>query len=275
MAKKQLSVFTFTVNSAIYRVYPIEEGIENGFRKGNAYVEVSDVLGSWVLPFRGFVDALNEVSYMDPPGIYARKDNKTKYRIIYPTAKEAKEIYTLDRVCNIIKDVTDNTKFGTENFVDTSTQIIGSGDWFQPPVREGDDAMNAIVKTAISLKQVPYNAYTGKLKYYAVGDGNSSEGINVKGNTKKSLLQNTRMSTGKATYYCKSFDLQLGIVVRDVPGAPNPMFEDGSMLVIYPNDEFDIDPSKLVKVSEILDNREEYFGQQKEEEDEDDIDIYD
>lgn len=274
MSKKKLSVYTFTIDSALYRVYPIDEGILNGFKKGNAYFEESECLGEWVLPFRKFVDQLSDVSFSDPVGIYALKDNPTKFRIIYPSVKEADTIYNINRVSNIVKDVADNTKYGTDCFIDTSTQISGLGDWFQPPVREGDDAMNAIVKTAISLKQVPYNAYTGKLKYYAVGDGDGSEGANVKGNTKKSLLLNTRMSTGKAAYYCKSFDLQLGIIVKDAPDAPNPMFGDGSILVIFPNDEFEIDQSKLIKVSEILDNKDEYFGKQKDEPEKDE-DIYD
>lgn len=269
--KKSLSLYTFTIGAAIYRVYYIEEGIQNGFKKGNAYVIETD-LGSWVLPMRDFVKKLSQVPYDAEPGIYVNKETN-KHRIIYPTVREAQSIYNPERVTNIIKDVIDNTKFGTNNFVDTQTQVSGVGEVFQPPVREGDDAMNAIVKTAISLKQVPFSAYVKKLEYNAVGLGTGTDGINVRNNSKKSLRENTRMSTGKAVYYCDSFDLRLGIVVTDAPNAPNPMFNDGSMLVIFPNGEFEIDPSKMIKVSEIQDNKDVYFGMKRE--DPEDVDIYD
>lgn len=270
--RKALSVYTFTIGSSLYRVYDILDGITNGFQKGNAYVYETD-LGSWVLPCRKLVRKLSDVSYSDPPGIYAVKDNPKKYRIIYPKISEAEKTYNPEHVTNIVRDVMENTRLGTNNFVDTTTHITAVGDLFQPPVKEGDDAMNAIIKTAISLKQVPFNAYVKKLEYNAVGIGSGTDGINVRNNSKKSLLSNSRMSTGKAVYYSKSFDLLPCILVADVPGAPNPMFEDGSILAIFPNGEFPIDPEKIIKVSEIQENKESYFGEK--ESGSDDVDIYD
>ena len=57
---KQLSPYALFLGPTMYRVVPFSEGLEEGFTKGNAYREESD-LSDWILPFIRSVKSFDEI----------------------------------------------------------------------------------------------------------------------------------------------------------------------------------------------------------------------
>lgn len=266
---KQLSPYALFLGPTMYRVVPFSEGLEEGFTKGNAYREESD-LSDWILPFIRSVKSFDEIDRtIDPPGIYTLEKNKDRYIVIYPTGEQAGK-YKPNRIVNLMEAVRESIITGKDQFIDMDDVITTGGDWFQPPIRDGDDALNVIIKAGIGLKQVPFAAYGPRMEREAIGSTGGMDGTNVRNNNKKALQTNGRMSATKACYFAKCFDLQMAIIIRDVPGAENPMFDDGSAVVIYPEGEFPIDPEKLIPISEIMEHKDIYFGTQNNDSDEGD-----
>lgn len=114
-----------------------------------------------------------------------------------------------------------------------------------PPVRADDDALNALIKTAMRKKAAPFSPYGKMLETYSTST-NPAEGANRKNNSKRSLYKNDTMSMNKAIMYANIWGLDLAIVIKDAPDTAYPMFEDGTQLVYYPTGhEFDLNLKKM------------------------------
>ena len=105
----------------------------------------------------------------------------------------------------------------------------------------------------IRLKDAPFAPYGKRLKALAMNKASGIEGTNMMNNIKRGILINKAMSPSRAMACTDTWEMEMALVIRDKPGASNPMFEDGSMLVIYPNGEpYDIDPDKLIDSEELI-----------------------
>lgn len=258
--KLNLTVRSIFIDGKFYRVeeYPTEE-IENGnydiFNKGIAYHVKTD-LTNLILPYKGSADSHADVWDKDTePGIYRIRMKHDKYAIAihYPRGKAEREMYSPDHIKDLASSVLAG-EYKPDQFIDVD-EDMANGDSFLPPLHSNDDLMNRIVKTAIRLKDAPFEPYGKRLEACAVAKGKkgSTESINIKNNSKRGISKNSAMSSTKAVLYTNTWDLRFAIVVQDVPGASNPMFENGSSLIIYSNGApFKIDPNKMLTVQEVL-----------------------
>ena len=224
-----LSLLTLEIGNALYRVYDLSHGFENGFRKNNAYIVKTD-LDTGVYPYRGLEGS-------DP----------VKIQIYHATGKEA-ELYSLDAIVNLA-DIDIKSKIKSEDIIKVKMNTSGGDSWM-PELKEDDDATSTLLKSAIRLKHMVFADYAPRLEYDAVGKGQGSKGVSAKSNSKRAIENNQTTSMNKMLYYCNSFDLDLVIGVRDRPDARDPMFQDGKVLLLYPfGDEFPLD--NTVTVSEM------------------------
>lgn len=104
----------------------------------------------------------------------------------------------------------------------------------------------------IRLKNAPFEPY-GKVLEGSVGNSKSSEGTNIRNNTRRMLYVNNALSGSKYALCADVWQLDTAIIVKDSPDAIYPMFENGEMLILYPNGyKFKIDPSKLVDAEDMI-----------------------
>ena len=245
-----LSLLTLEIGNALYRVYDLSHGFENGFRKNNAYIVKTD-LDTGVYPYRGELKSFKKMFLPDndlKPGIYALEDSDpAKIQIYHATGKEA-ELYSLDAIVNLA-DIDIKSKIKSEDIIKVKMNTSGGDSWM-PELKEDDDATSTLLKSAIRLKHMVFADYAPRLEYDAVGKGQGSKGVSAKSNSKRAIENNQTTSMNKMLYYCNSFDLDLVIGVRDRLDARDPMFQDGKVLLLYPfGDEFPLD--NTVTVSEM------------------------
>lgn len=242
-----------------YRVadFPYEEVEEKGphiLRKGMAY-RINTDMTKGLFPYRGIID-LDEhwSSYQAPVGIYFKetKSGKYKMRIAYPHSKKERQEYSLDQEQSIMAGVI-NQSFALDQFTNISNNIGVDGEAFMPPMHVGDDFLNTILKTAIRLKEAPFEPYGKRLEALAVDRSKGVEGQNIRNNSKRAIINNEACSASKFRVYTDVWGLETAIIVRDAPDAMHRMFPDNSALILYPNGvPFAIVPDILVSVSDYV-----------------------
>lgn len=249
------------IDGVAYRVEPypsLAEWREYGldcFKKAVAYQIDSD-LTHLVLPYRGFINDVDQFSFKEAePGIWTYKKNKKLYhRIVRPHGKKELEKYSSDRVLDIMVAVK-NGQIPSDQFMDLRIggADIGS-DIYSPPLHIDDDALNLLIKTAIRLKSAPFEPYGKRMEAMVTKKYHGNEGINARNNFRRAMQLNRSMSPSKALQYSDVYQLELAYIIKDQDGAMHPMFDDGEMMIIYPNGhEFPIDPTKLISASEYID----------------------
>lgn len=265
MAEKKDTVHTpLETNMAFlegkpYRVmdFPYDEVEKKGphiLRKGMAY-RINTDMTKGLFPYRGIID-LDEhwSSYQAPVGIYFKetKSGKYKMRIAYPHSKKEKQEYSLDREQSIMAGVI-NQSFALDQFTNISSSIGVDGEAFMPPIHVDDDFLNTILKTAIRLKEAPFEPYGKRLEALAVDRSKGVEGQNIRNNSKRAVVNNKACSASKFRVYTDVWGLEAVIIVRDAPDAEYRMFPDDSALVLFTNGiPFEIKPEKLIDVSEYV-----------------------
>ena len=231
----------------------IEEEGPDVFRLNNAY-RINTDMTKGIFPYRGVIKKGTKWGHRSgKPGIYLKKDEYERWHIklIYPENKQEAEQYKLskekDMVAAIIGNDIDPNEF-KELSVDAS-----KGDSFIPPIKTNDDFLNKIIKMGIRLKDAPFAPYGKRLKALAINKSNGIEGTNMMNNIKRGILINHAMSPSRAIICADTWELDIAVIVRDRPGAANPMFEDGSMMVIYPNSEpFEIAQDLLINTDDMI-----------------------
>lgn len=209
-----------------------------------------------IFPYWGVIDR-HELKTWDRTtarvGLYfiELKDGTHRLTLVPTRTEEQQKEYRIGNEKDILAAVMGGS-YSPDQFMDTLIKS-SSGDVFMPPLREADDFLNSIMKTAIRLKATPFDTYKKRLEALAADRTKRSEGINIANNSKRALLNNDSLSASKFLTYADTWELEAAIVVRDAPGADNPMFEDGKMLVIYPNGiSFEIPNDKLVNIADYI-----------------------
>ena len=231
----------------------IEEEGPDVFRLNNAY-RINTDMTKGIFPYRGVIKKGTKWGHRSgKPGIYLKKDEYERWhmKLIYPENKQEAEQYKLskekDMVAAIIGNDIDPNEF-KELSVDAS-----KGDSFIPPIKTNDDFLNKIIKMGIRLKDAPFAPYGKRLKALAINKSNGIEGTNMMNNIKRGILINHAMSPSRAIICADTWELDVAVIVRDRPGAANPMFEDGSMMVISPNSErFEIAQDLLINTNDMI-----------------------
>lgn len=254
-----ISTLSVTIEGKYYRVmpYPYDEIEQKGpdiLRKGIAY-QVKTSLTKGLFPYRGIVGRKAHINRArDRVGLYMKEITPGRYepRFVRPRTKKERQEYALGRERDIAHGIVEG-KIDKSLLLDLDmVPTGGTGDAFLPPIRTEDDPLNRLMKLAIRLKNAPFGPYGKRLEALAV-DRSSIEGSNIKNNAKRAILNNTAMSPTKCIMYADSYEFELAFIIRDVPGAANPMFEDGKMLVLFPSGPaFEIDPAMLVDSRELI-----------------------
>lgn len=251
-----LNVEGALIDGKFYRVidYPedlVESEGPRVLRKGIAYRIDTDITHG-LFPYRGEVKVFNQ--HQLKVGLYMLKTaNGYVRRIVRPRTKQEKAMYGVDNAKNIAVAFV-NHEYTPDQFMDIDMNSSAGGKTFKPPIHASDDMLNTAVKVAIRLKDAPFEPYGKRLEALAV-DRSSIEGVNIKNNTKRAMINNRTMSPSKALTYGDTWQLEYAIVVRDAPGAIHPMFTDGTILVMYPSGPaFELNPDKIV-------NMEDYINQ--------------
>ena len=260
MSKKSALDFNaIFIDSVMYTVFDlpdpvsIEEEGPDVFRLNNAY-RINTDMTKGIFPYRGVIKKGTKWGqHSGKPGIYLKKDQYERWhmKLIYPENKANAEQYKLskekDMVAAIIGNEIDPNEF-KELSVDAS-----KGDSFIPPINTNDDFLNKIIKMGIRLKDAPFAPYGKRLKALAINKSNGIEGTNMMNNIKRGIMINRAMSPSRAIVCADTWELDVAVIVRDKPGAANPMFKDGSMMVIYPNSEpFEIAQDLLVNTDDMI-----------------------
>lgn len=267
MEKNKITAQSLKVTSAIlgdhiYRImdFPREAAEEDGpnaLSKGVAYRIITDMT-SGLFPYRGVIEkGMNWNPYTAKVGIYLKKKpaGNTGYwiRIAYPHNKKERAMYALDQAKDWKAAALDRERI-TDQFIDlhiTETK----GDAFMPPIRTEDDFLNTIVKLGIRLKEAPFESYGRRLKAMAIDKSKKIEGVNIQNNSKRGLFNNRSMSPTKGATYCSAGQMELGIILKDAPDSDYPMFpgEPDKGLLMFPSGmPFKIDPSKLIEVTDLV-----------------------
>ena len=198
----------------------------------------------FVFPYRGIYEG-DDWPDNTKVGIYAIPGKLNwLIRLRRPKTKEEAATYSEDRARNAAAAVL-NREYPTDKFTNIIQSVGMDGKAFMPPVRADDDALNALIKTAMRKKGAPFSPYGKMLETYSTST-NPAEGANRKNNSKRSLYKNDTMSMNKAIMYANIWGLDLAIVICDAPDTAYPMFEDDTQLVYYPTGhEFDLNLKKM------------------------------
>ena len=264
MSLQVLPMLIFEENGAIWRVHDFEETLKNGerFYKNNMYIIKSD-LRNMVLPYRGEVKSFRILFSQDTlPGIYFN-EKTGKYNIRGPRTKKEKDHYSVENVMNL-RDKKYRNKFGDDSFMDMHLEHKASGDIFAPDIDDEDDFTTKTIKAFIGSKQISFGDYGPRLESLAAVKGDGSTG-NARNNSKRALMTNHSTSASKLVYYLEAFDGEIALVVRDKPNCPNPAFNPGEQMVIYPMSEpFTIE--NLTPIQSVIErNRPGYKSEDSEE----------
>lgn len=245
------------IDGKCYRIenYPSRSTIMrsglNAFKKGIAYRYQTD-LQKRIYPYRGVVTLQEFHSDTLPVGIYhVKKEDDTVIRFVLPRTKHEHEAYSAEREMSVMSAVIGTYK--KNQFVDPTLSAADSGgSRFLPPIHEDDDPLNKLVKYYIRAKDAPFEPYGKRLKFLAVEKNHGMEGTNIMNNTRRSLKINRTMSVNKGVQYIDTWEGQACILLKDAPDAMHPMSEDGEILTIFLNGEFEIDPSKIIDAAPLI-----------------------
>lgn len=260
MDKKQFQMLSTIIDGKFYRIeeFPHEDIRHkhyNKLQKGIAY-HLYDSIMDYVLPYRTIIETYKELYEEErKPGIYLI-GTRTKirgYDIILPKTTNERADYSYGNRKNIAAAIV-NGEYDKDQFAHYTNEMDLNGDAFIPPLLADDDPLNRIMKIAIARKNVSYEAYSPRLEALAANKGKGVEGANLKNNTKRALKVNRTMSITKALMLAQTYDLDIAIIIKDLPNRPNPILESDKALVIYPLNEFDINPDDLVNVDELTTN---------------------
>nr|DAS76600.1 MAG TPA: hypothetical protein [Caudoviricetes sp.] len=231
---EKLSLLILEIGNSPYRVYDLQHGYDNGFRKNNAYWIKTD-LEEAVYPYRGEVKSFKELFEQDSelkPGIYSLKNHvPVKIQLKRAIGKEA-ELYSPKNITDLTKaDLTKAIK--DDSIIHVKLNTSGGSAWM-PELSEEDDATSTLLKSAIRLKGMVFADYANRLEVSAVGKGQGSKGVSAKSNSKRAIENNHTTSMNKLLYYCDAFELDVVIGLRDKPGARDPMLPNGEVLTLFP-----------------------------------------
>lgn len=248
-----LNSYGIEIGTTFYRVLPFPD--EKFNKKGPIVLDkvvaytFTGLSSGFVFPYRG-IWKNDKIWSTDNTkvGLYIIETNtphmKYRIRLRRPKTKEEAQIYLESRAKNTAAAVL-NREYSADKFTNIIQSVGMDGKAFKPPVRTEDDALNALIKTAMRLKGAPFSPYGRMLETYSTSS-NPAEGANRKNNSKRSLYKNDTMSMNKAVMYATIWGFDVAIVIRDAPDALYPMFEDGTQLVYFPTGhEFDLDINKL------------------------------
>lgn len=257
--KPKLSSPGLMINGKYYRVmdFPREKVEAEGpgcLMKAVAY-RIKTQLTDGLFPYRGIVENDHPITPRNSEvGIYFRKKkNRKSYTMIIrrPMTKKEKEAYSIQNEMDVAVAFVDRT-MSVDQLTNISASVGMDGKAFRPPIRAEDDMLNKVMKMCIRLKNAPFEPY-GKVLEGSVGKTKSAEGTNIRNNTRRMLYVNSALSGSKYALCSDVWQLDTAIIVKDAPNAIYPMFENGEMLILYPNGyKFDIDPSKLVDAEDMI-----------------------
>lgn len=257
--KSKLDFDAIFIDSNMYTVadlpdmQEIEEEGPDLFRLNMAYRIKTDMTNG-IFPYRGVIKKGDKWGqHSGKPGIYLKRDEYCRWhmKLIYPETKQDADKYKPDKVKNMVAAIISN-EIESDNFREMTVDA-SKGDSFIPPIKTNDDFLNKIVKMGIRLKDSPFAPYGKRLKALAMNKASGIEGTNMMNNIKRGIMVNHAMSPSRAMACTDTWELEMALVLRDKPGAANPMFEDGSAMVIYPNGEpFDINQDNLVDAEDLI-----------------------
>lgn len=249
---EKLSLNALEIGNALYRVYELEYGYENGFRKNNAY-HYKDDIDEMVYPYRGELKSFKEL-FENPdlsPGFYSLRGRVPVKIQLKPAVGRERELYSPEAVFNLMDRDSVEKRVKNEDIITVKMNTTGGAEWM-PELHEDDDANNILLKSAIRLKHMVFADYSPRLEIDAVGKGQGSKGTSAKSNSKRAIEKHKALSMSKMVYYCNAFDLEPVIGLRDKPGARDPMFDDGKVMLFYPCSEpYSLDNS--ITVNELKD----------------------
>ena len=257
--KKTFDIKCAFIKGQFYNVdvFDRQRAIEDGpeyLSKAHAYIIETDMFKG-ILPYKGVIRRGELWTPYAEPGIYVKQtknEESWKIKIAYPRNKKNREDYMLSNIRDCFAALIGG-QYNANQFVDINVVEQAKSEAFMPPIRIGDDPLNTIVKTAIRTKEAPFEYHGKRLEGLAVDHSKSIEGINIRNNAKRGILQNSAMSAGKAILYADTWELEMAIIVRDSPNSKYPMFVDGEMLIIYPNSEpFEIKQEKLIDIAPMV-----------------------
>lgn len=256
--KPKLSAPGLMINGKYYRVmdFPRERVEQEGpgcLMKAVAY-RIKTQLTDGLFPYRGIVEKDHPLTPRNSEvGIYFRKRSNGTYVMIIrrPMNKKEKAAYAEDSEMDVAVAFMNRT-MSVDQLTNISASVGMDGNAFRPPIRAEDDMLNKVMKMCIRLKNAPFEPY-GKVLEGSVGNSKSSEGTNIRNNTRRMLYVNNALSGAKYALCADVWQLDTAIIVKDSPDTVYPMFENGEMLVLYPNGyKFKIDPNKLVDAEEMI-----------------------
>ena len=220
-----LSITAVIIEGQYYNVYdfPFDEVEKHGpdaLRKACAYRYQTDMT-SGLFPYWGTISH-KELKHWDRSkakvGIYfiELSDGSYSLRIIRPKTPEQWKEYQLGNERDILAAVMGGS-YAPDQFLDT------------------------------------FDQYKRRLEALAADKNKKSEGVNIANNSKRALINNDSLSASKFMTYADTWELEAAIVLKDLPDAANPMFQDGTMLVIYPSGvPFEIPNDKLMDISDYI-----------------------
>ena len=245
------------IDNIYYRVLPLpdeKEITENGpdlLHKGVAYIVNSPLTDGWLLPYHKEIEDPSEIKRV---GLYLYQLKNGSYLLYpnYPRKKEEAEKYKLSNMKNIAVAMLNNEI--TPNRLTNISGMIGvEGERFRPPIRLEDDASNKLMKLAIREKNAPFEPFGKLLEFSESHRGRTPEGVNAKNNAKRGLNTNTAMSFSKFDLYASIWGLDYAFIIKDSDDCIYPLFPEDSdkCYIYYPRgNKFDIDPTKLIDVSD-------------------------
>lgn len=257
--KPKLSAPGLMIDGKYYRVmdFPREKVEKEGpscLMKAVAY-RIKTQLTDGLFPYRGIVENDHPITPQNSEvGIYFRKKKNGKsYTMIIrrPMTKKEKDAYSVQNEMDVAVAFMDRT-MSVNQLTNISASVGMDGKAFRPPIRAEDDMLNKVMKMCIRLKNAPFEPY-GKVLEGSIGKTKSAEGTNIRNNTRRMLYVNSALSGSKYALCSDVWQLDTAIIVKDAPNAIYPMFENGEMLILYPNGyKFKIDPSKLVDAEDMI-----------------------
>lgn len=224
------------IEGKVYLVLSYEEGVANGFQKGNAYHDESIKL---VLPFKGIFQDFDERS----PGIYSDRKSK-RVRYIFPSVKLP--TYKQYKPNNI--EESGHNMFAKGDYVKGDIILDSDGEAFKPRIDPEDDMNLKIYKAAFCLKDAPLSAFDNRFQNTDIGTNPS----NRKSNAKKAILNNNSLSSTKLVQLADVVDLDVAIILKDKSTAAFPMRTKNRPIVIFSNAPFDY--SNAIPLSEFSDD---------------------
>ena len=193
-------------NFGIIEVHKFDK---NHLIKNNGYYEIGNPLDNserYIYIYRG---KLRKNEYELPGSIYKKADGSYKWIAHDPDVKEryalsrCKEFAAIDQIKKVLDDP--NT---TYNEIDPDILAEGSGEYFAPKIRESDDILKRVVKTA--LQEMKININTLKKRF------NNDYDLN---NLKGQLAKPGAMSSKYFARWAEVLDLEIEVVIRNKPGS--------------------------------------------------------